>query len=131
MRLIDADALSERLREHAEGKAYIYASGVENARMIVEAAPTMGEWISVKDRLPEGKGELYADCELVIESSNSVLVYGNDPYDDPCFGIACYVYDHRDKTNKGWDGTLGADWDASLCEITHWMPLPKPPEEGT
>ena len=61
------------------------------------------DWISVDDRLPE--------------AFTSVLFFGEE-YDD----VACHGH---------YDGGRWYDCDWSYdpieSEITHWMPLPKPP----
>lgn len=66
-----------------------------------------GKWISVKDRLPD--------------TFDEVLVYSNDGF----ISIAWR------KTEKRKNGIVGWHWN-SYPEIfgciTHWMPLPKPPE---
>lgn len=62
----------------------------------------MPEWISVKDRLPEEPGEVL------------VVLYGK-------VGIAWYHGGEQFETGSGL-----------ICyveEVTHWMPLPKPPKD--
>ena len=64
----------------------------------------MSEWISVEDRLPK------------IDSKD-VLFY------DPGFGvkIGCYCglrYDEHEWRDN-----------SSYTNVTHWMPLPEPPED--
>lgn len=70
--------------------------------------PTPGKWISVKDRLPE----------LGIH----VLTYG------------IYTKDTIVAWRDDCDELLGMyDWvteDRLLSQITHWMPLPAPPEDN-
>lgn len=63
----------------------------------------MSEWISVKDRLPEKTG-LY----LIYEQKYNPMM-------ETCFYSNC----------SGWQYGF-SDSDAEL--ITHWMPLPEPPE---
>lgn len=63
----------------------------------------MSEWISVKDRLPEG----YKDVLVCFENSSGYHV-------DITF--------YSDKLDYGEGWYLTAD-------ITHWMPLPEPPKE--
>ena len=41
MRIIDADALIRRLKDHADGKSDWYKSAIDTAVMIVEEAPTI------------------------------------------------------------------------------------------
>ena len=63
----------------------------------------MGEWISVKDRLPD-KQDLY-------------LVYSSGTYTVQWF--------------NGYEWVIYSDeWAFEAHEITHWMPLPEPPKEG-
>jgi len=67
----------------------------------------MGEWISVEDRLPEAFG--------------SYQVFAPDLFDDP--------------EMKGSEPQAIVSWTEygwSYYEeiITHWMPLPSPPESG-
>lgn len=60
-------------------------------------------WISVKDRLPKVK--------------KNVLVYGE-------YGVSvAFLY----CDNKHWYITDTEEWD-EVQGVTHWMPLPKPPE---
>ena len=64
----------------------------------------MGEWISVKDRLPEKEGRY--------------LIYDGDRVD-----AADYIY------NSGpiWLDTAEGYYN---YKPTHWMPLPEPPRKG-
>ena len=61
----------------------------------------MSEWISVKDRLPKIDEE--------------VLVCFTDGFNQIKFGVAWTI------SIDGWSGYFGGN-------ITHWMPLPEPPE---
>jgi hypothetical protein len=65
-------------------------------------------WISVKDRLPE----LWDDY----------LAFGYGP----TIPASCFVAVYDPKSNKWYD--MHTDWDWSDV-ITHWMPLPEPPEK--
>jgi len=69
----------------------------------------MNEWISVEDRLPE-KGE-------------HVFCYCREDYEQRGYHV---------KTTH-WDGEGDTHEFKSVYEryisVTHWMPLPKPPEE--
>ena len=65
----------------------------------------MSEWISVKDRLPEGNKNVLVCCY-----KNAVG-----------YRIDITFYCDQSEYGSGW--YLPAN-------ITHWMPLPEPPKEG-
>ena len=82
----------------------------------IQNAPTInsddlvkhGEWISVKDRLPEIKRYGTSDIVLAFDKKHG-----------KCFAL-------RYKTREG------IKWFCSgteLVDITHWMPLPESPED--
>jgi hypothetical protein len=71
-------------------------------RETVKNAPTIGRWVSVKDRLPE--------------SGRDVLTYVKGF----SAAIGCYIT----SSNEWW---IYGSHCPSLP--THWMPLPEPPEE--
>lgn len=67
----------------------------------------MAEWISVEDRMPEKDGYY-----LVVIDDTGISI------------------EEFSKEKLAW---LGFDWENAevfeLIGITHWMPLPEPPEE--
>ena len=64
------------------------------------------EWISVKDRLPTVKYTYdFSDCIVAYKRYGRWYVE-----------CACWLFDH-------WSSTPFPE------NITHWMPLPNPPEE--
>lgn len=67
------------------------------------------KWISGKDRLPENKKET-ADCYLVTDGAFIWMAYWG-----------CKEWQFAQCT----DSPYVIDW----TDITHWMPLPKAPEE--
>lgn len=72
----------------------------------------MTEWISVKDRLPE-------ECvDVLIFNSNHIPVVGFLTYLNKNEPINWTVCDWHDS-----ELTVEVDY------VTHWMPLPKLPEE--
>ncbi len=80
----------------------------------------MTKWINTQDRFPN---------EYIF-----VLVYEFRSKDEPCpISIARWEGDcwnglgeNCDETNSYWSDLFTAiDW----SKITHWMPLPQPPEE--
>jgi len=68
----------------------------------------MSEWISVKDRLPE---------------EDEFIFIASVPLDEVDFGV--YV-DRGDGTKAFKNPYIGY---YIYPQITHWMPLPKPPKE--
>ena len=68
---------------------------------------TLGEWISVKDRLPEAGG--YVAC-----------IAKRNPFSRFMPMVA------RIEKN-GWVNPITEQY---ISEVTHWMPLPEPPKEG-
>ena len=65
--------------------------------------PKFGEWISVKDRLPERR--TYVLCYFKYEPESPNVVVEN--------------YYHG-----------GGHWLSEGSHVTHWMPLPEPPKES-
>lgn len=136
MRLIDADALKESLKElKAEGNNRRYVQGLQDAiddyfPQIIDDAPTIDIdaepvrheelWVSCSERLPETLTETldgrYSDCCLVFAEETEWI------------GMAYY----RTNNSESWWEFADAqnkpkiDW----AEITHWMPLPNCPNCG-
>ena len=87
------------------------------------------EWISVEDRLPEGRGEIYAEG---LEDSATVLAACTMPDGRREYGLAIYVRDHELAGDDGWSGIIDEieEIDGRRVKVTHWMPLPEMPEGG-
>jgi len=108
MRLIDADALYEELRYMPYDN--ILEGTIDHDRPLraIMNAPTADGWISVKDEMP-----------MQIET---VLFIGKNCHGDWF------------RAKRGYfDGTFWHSDDSgtvySTTPVTHWMPLPEPPEE--
>ena len=88
-----------------QAKAYFWARKALTALRSMQETTKPG-WISVKERLPEAYyGE--SDNVLVVDEIGiRKILY----FDGGCW---CYP------TGETYD-----------CKVTHWMPLPEPPEEG-
>ena len=72
------------------------------------------QWISVKDRLPDYMGEV-----LVIVSGK--------PHENITLDGAYEIAEYDPV--EGWILEMWPEWCSGV--VTHWMPLPEPPEEGT
>ena len=70
----------------------------------------MSNWISVEDRLPKNN-----EC---------VLVFANDIISNWMLTLEAYICPEYDSFD--WIQLDGEDFP---CIVTHWMPLPEPPEQ--
>lgn len=115
MRLIDADALKEAVWEDDRINDLEYAT----VTMLIEKQPTIGGWISVKDRLPPMEKRVLVFCKGKSEHVQSVRTI-TEMSDINRFNYKC-------KTEPYWR----EPWDFFYAnyDITHWMPLPEPPKE--
>ena len=78
------------------------------AEYLVEHLPTLtpqNEWVSVEDRLP-------------ASGQNVIATNGSD------VGEAWYA-----SLSRSWYRYNGLEWNRICREVTHWMPLPAPPEK--
>ena len=119
-RYIDADALYEKIfpLDVVDKRRYSI-----NAKAVAEAIVDMptadvaprAEWISVEERLPEPNEE----CLVSARVGDRVVI-------DLGKIVKCW----NGLTNKyGFTWMITNDWDEGEgCEITHWMPLPEPPQ---
>ena len=91
------------------------AEYVEKLQAELQQAREANRWIPVGERLPE----LYPGCKHV---SDQVLVSCIGDQGEPFMAVAYY-----DRGNKGWH--VVASGFLLDCVITHWRPLPTPPEQ--
>ena len=82
----------------------------------------MAKWIDVNDRLPE---DVYGrDREQI-----TVLVYTKAKKVSQCSRCAEYEWDRREPLEKDvWYRTGEFYWNKGK-NVTHWMPLPEPPQK--
>ena len=112
--LIDRDALLSDINEEIEANQEypedkLIRKGLRIARKSIENAPTVNHWIPVEDALPEKTGYyLVCDSTIVAEGMRG-----------------------RQDVSKYVIGRHGGHWYGAIHRecITHWMPLPEPPEE--
>lgn len=104
-RMIDADALKTAVDDE-----WCPDMMVSEIWDVIDHAPTIDGWISVKDRLPEESGD--------------VLVYNGHFY-VVSFSKQWEAFNHFDFLGKPDKMAY------VMTDVTHWMPLPKPPEEVT
>lgn len=103
------------------------------------------DWISVKDRLPESGKHVLAACEIKF-LNGSKEKYICEAYHAKEHSILagkylddtdCYDYNEEDDEyylKEGWYEVIH-NWDEYESVVigdfvTHWMPLPEPPEES-
>jgi hypothetical protein len=118
MRLIDADVLKREMVDDYERNDTFYPEyhmeALRIVRSMIDAQPTVGGWISVKDRLPEsGTVCLTYSPKGRMRVAKAFLpsTLPNSSYDP----MECWWY------LSGCGGRFVA--------VTHWMPLPEPPKE--
>ena len=115
MRLIDADKLTETINKALETPCYnAYQDGYDAALNTLldyiadmPTIPTYGQWIRIEDEKPDTGQYVLVNHKDGVMQCAQYLISG---YDDR----ELWVLDHYYKEQG---------------EITHWMPLPEPPEE--
>ena len=120
-RLIDADALKHTFQRWTNVQDYNKAEQhiIRAAMIAVDDCPTVGGWISVKDRLPEKQIPVLVHIKPYSDNEEDYIEH---------VGMAYYTH----SANGGfWAGTDGNMYGAIgiIHEPTHWMPLPEPPKE--
>lgn len=147
MRLIDADALLEKFNK----KTDIYTALTDEKTSqdfalychiadALDEMPTVGGWISVKDRLPESGKHVLVCCEIRPSKKRYVC----DGFYASKHNIAShyveddFAYEYDEEADEyflleGWYEVI-KNWDeysSIVIEdfVTHWMPLPEPPKK--
>lgn len=120
--LIDLDELLQyplrRGSEHYDEKNADphFLFGVESVLEYAQTLPTLTKpngWISVEDRLPNDND---------INSSNSA------------YFLCCIISPYQGGVAQKYErvilfDNLYREWKCNDCIVTHWRPLPEPPEE--
>lgn len=107
--IVQLQSLIENSRSFHSEDGDIWKRDIEALNMAIEAL-ARAEWISVKDRLPE-KGGTYI-CRYGFDHGDGLGEYRT---------TGCLAY---------FTHTVEPQWQhASMgLSVTHWMPLPEPPE---
>jgi len=133
MRLIDADALTKEIEDFncKDCNHYNYvrcrACPIDDAVTYIDEAPTVGEWISVEDRLPEEPGKYIVYIPPRYTGTNSTIktAWFTTSLKSSClFG---YAMDDKDDRPGFYNSDGEGDW--AEDRLTYWMPLPKAPED--
>ena len=104
-RLIDADELHAEISKWPD--SVMYKDWVQSAIATAPTVPTYWQWVSVEDEWPDiGQYILVYHKDGVMQCAQ-YLISG---YDDRGLWVLDHYYEEQG-------------------EITHWMPLPEPPEE--
>lgn len=109
MRQIDADVLKQDLTRFYDNKV--------TAKQLIDEQPTVGGWISVKDKLPDAS-ETGTIAALAYIANGKIA---GEYYEDMC--LVLYYYN-----GAGW-ATINDDIVPDGI-VTHWMPLPDNPKGG-
>lgn len=124
-------------------KGFQYAlKTIEKIKPAADVDPVQ-KWISVKDRLPEPEQEVFVCVRSKISNYSYVCCAMHVPenwYRQSsvfCWDFECYdEYDEEQDdyiVKQGWYESIHNWDDYSVVGIedivTHWMPLPQPPEE--
>lgn len=123
MRLIDADALKKEYRmadrcedckRNPRDCQNVYSWTLMDVCSMLDDAPTIGGWISVKDRLPEGRTNPHTlDFEPVV----CATTFGD---------VRVYKYGQR----LGHTEAHFWNWAGIMDEyVTHWQNMPEMPKE--
>ena len=111
-------------RELALRQAQLDCAAAQVTKLAADAAER--EWISVEERLPEEHDSIFAKAYGTKRWANGMFRTISDEV------VACVAFDDGHKTTMTLRTHDGA-WALSSIHrghVTHWMPLPEPPEEG-
>lgn len=92
------------------------------AAYLNDPAPTIGGWISVKDRLPEAIPGTTSSAFVLVCYKTKCEITGDtfSVVTMSSFNTRCKEWHIRDPRSPH-----------EIVKVTHWMPKPKPPEEVT
>lgn len=82
------------------------------------------DWTEATERWNTRAGQEWQPIETAPKDDTIVL--GFAAYEDGCYVVAACVFKHG-----GWVIVGFLNGDDVPIDLTHWMPLPKPPKEGS
>lgn len=115
-----------------------YQRGWFNGEKAAESRRKRGKWIPVTERLPENDVPVLLSCKC---GTGAYICDGfhTEKYSTPIPFYADIDADYNEEADEyyfpeGWWEII-KNWDDYSCvaiedTITHWMPLPQPPEDG-
>lgn len=125
-RLIDADALIERLEVYP---VYNGMADMDDIMTFVREMPTVGGWISVKNKLPPNADHPGAFCPRYQVMTKYGVTEGWYNLDKGCWYTLVWFYLGR-KTFDDIDYERGdIPGITDKIEVTHWKEMPEPPKE--
>lgn len=111
----------ERLMDIFEKAGYLCQFPGTMARIVIENGFSYQRWIPVTERLPDKDGR-YLCLTRIIGYNHVVLSFAKD-------GEEVGYYELTGKKNVWYE--YDREWGVvSLNSVTHWMPLPEPPEQN-
>lgn len=113
MRLIDAEKAWKNAQRIYSDPVLLHAiKNVLDSTETIEAAPVVhGRWIPVSERLPE-----------------DWMIRVNDEHMEPAEFLV-FIEGAEIPTVLCFNGESFRDYEGFTYSVTHWMPLPEPPEE--
>ena len=107
--LAEIDRFQIRFNETGDSHERVAYASAEHCMLVIKEAPAVNRWIPCSERLPEFERE--------------VLVYVKGNFDNSIpFITTAYI-------NSDCDWQSDYDGEVIDSKITHWMPLPEPPEK--
>ena len=133
-RLIDAENAIKKLEDigghliyEEDGKSFCITMDalIRFINNLPTIDPVKQEWISVRDRLPEERDSIFARFYGTEKWKAGMFRTASDDV------IACVEYEDGSRLVKVLH-TISGEWHMSGIPgggiVTHWMPLPEPPE---
>ena len=119
-RMTDREKLISLLCGYADEREWILAAG-NLADCLIDKGVTAQRWTPVTERLPEKDGNYLA--WIAFSGRCDVLRFAKD-------GREVCEYDFQYNWGNVWYD-YDSEWGYVSYDVSHWMPLPEPPGEGT